>query len=65
MTAPAGSIVVFSSVVIHRSGPNLTEGLRRVYLAQYSKEIIAAKGSADPWGSFEQFLHGGRIVGDS
>ena len=65
MTAPAGSIVVFSSVVIHRSGPNLTEGLRRVYLAQYSKEIIAAKGSEDPWGSFEQFLHGGRVVGES
>ena len=37
MTAPAGSIVVFSSVVIHRSGPNLTEGLRRVYLAQYPR----------------------------
>jgi ectoine hydroxylase-related dioxygenase (phytanoyl-CoA dioxygenase family) len=65
MTAPAGSIVVFSSVVIHRSGPNLTDRLRRVYLAQYSKEIIAEKGSKNPWGSFEQFLDGGRVVAQS
>lgn len=33
---PAGSIVVFSSFVFHRSGPNLTDKLRRVFLPQYS-----------------------------
>jgi ectoine hydroxylase-related dioxygenase (phytanoyl-CoA dioxygenase family) len=64
MTAPAGSIVAFSSVVIHRSGPNLTDRMRRAYLAQYSKEIITAKGAKTPWGSFEQFLDGGRIVAE-
>ncbi len=47
MTAPAGSIVVFSSVVIHRSGPNLTDRNRRVYIAQYSKEVIPAKDGDD------------------
>ena len=62
MTAPAGSIVVFSSVVIHRSGPNLTDRMRRAYIAQYSKEVITAKGTNTPSGSFEQFLDGGKVV---
>ncbi len=62
VTAPAGSIVVFSSVVIHRSGPNRTDRLRRVYLAQYSGEVIMSKDGSKPWGSFEQFLDDGSIV---
>jgi ectoine hydroxylase-related dioxygenase (phytanoyl-CoA dioxygenase family) len=36
----AGSIVCFSSTVFHRSGPNRTDRLRRVYVAQYSPEPI-------------------------
>jgi ectoine hydroxylase-related dioxygenase (phytanoyl-CoA dioxygenase family) len=63
MLAPAGSIVVFSSVVMHRSGPNLTDEHRRVYIAQYSQEVITAKDdAATPQGSFERFLDGGRVV---
>lgn len=38
--APAGSIAVFSSYLFHRSGANLTENMRRIYLAQYSPETI-------------------------
>lgn len=38
--APAGSIAAFSSTVLHRSGPNTTDRLRRVYLAQYSAQPI-------------------------
>lgn len=53
VTAPAGSIVCFSSLVIHRSGPNLTDRLRRVYLLQYSDRIITKRNSQEPWGSFE------------
>ena len=34
--APAGSMVVFSSRVFYRSGPNTSERMRRVYLAQFS-----------------------------
>lgn len=52
---PAGSIVCFSSTVIHRSGPNLTDRLRRVYLAQYSSEVIMDQSGEKPWGSFERF----------
>ncbi|GAA2107139.1 hypothetical protein GCM10009841_26920 [Microlunatus panaciterrae] len=58
---PAGSIVCFSSTVIHRSGPNLTDRLRRVYLLQYSAEVIMDKAGKEPWGSFERFLDGGRV----
>ena len=62
VTAPAGSMVVFSSVLIHRSGANTTDRMRRVYLAQYSRDVIHAKNSDEPHGSFERFLEGGRVV---
>ena len=37
---PAGSIAVFSSTVLHRSGFNRTPNWRRVYLPQYSAEPL-------------------------
>jgi ectoine hydroxylase-related dioxygenase (phytanoyl-CoA dioxygenase family) len=51
---PAGSIVVFSSTVFHRSGPNLTDRMRRAYAIQYSPEPVfeaegALKGLAEPF----------------
>jgi ectoine hydroxylase-related dioxygenase (phytanoyl-CoA dioxygenase family) len=64
VTASAGSIVCFSSTVIHRSGANLTDRLRRVYLLQYSADVIMDKSGTEPWGAFEQFLGDGEIVAD-
>jgi ectoine hydroxylase-related dioxygenase (phytanoyl-CoA dioxygenase family) len=58
---PAGSIVVFSSYVFHRSGPNLTDKLRRVYLPQYSPTPILNK-EGKPWGQTVPFLKNGEIV---
>lgn len=46
---PAGSIVAFSSRTFHRSGPNTTDRMRRVYLAQYSAEPIMNKSGDDYW----------------
>jgi ectoine hydroxylase-related dioxygenase (phytanoyl-CoA dioxygenase family) len=60
--APAGSVAVFSSTVIHRSGANTTDRFRRVYLAQYSGEVIMTKDGTKPWGSFERFLDDGQVV---
>ena len=40
VVAPAGTVAVFSSTTLHRSGPNRTNQMRRVYLAQYSPEPI-------------------------
>jgi ectoine hydroxylase-related dioxygenase (phytanoyl-CoA dioxygenase family) len=50
---PAGSIAVFSTDVLHRSGSNMTDRLRRAYIAQYSSEPIRrptgeAVGFVDP-----------------
>jgi len=58
---PAGSIVCFSSLNLHRSGPNTTDNFRRVYLPQYSSEVIRdSKGGQ--WALAEPFVKNGEIV---
>lgn len=42
---PAGSIVAFSSQTLHATGSNQTERPRRVYLAQYTPEVILNPGT--------------------
>jgi ectoine hydroxylase-related dioxygenase (phytanoyl-CoA dioxygenase family) len=44
----AGSIVCFSSTVLHRSGPNTTDRMRRVYVAQYSAEPLLDETGSRP-----------------
>jgi ectoine hydroxylase-related dioxygenase (phytanoyl-CoA dioxygenase family) len=51
--APAGSLVVFSSTLLHRSGENRSAEPRRAYIVQYSAEPIynpdgAVRHFADP-----------------
>jgi ectoine hydroxylase-related dioxygenase (phytanoyl-CoA dioxygenase family) len=38
LEAPAGSIVVFSSLTPHRTGPNLSAGVRKSYIVQFAPE---------------------------
>jgi ectoine hydroxylase-related dioxygenase (phytanoyl-CoA dioxygenase family) len=45
---PAGSIACFSSTLFHRSGPNTTDRMRRIYLAQYSPEPILNEDRSGP-----------------
>jgi len=59
---PAGSIAVFSSVCFHRSGPNRTDKMRRIYLPQYSAEPILSEDGATLWAFAEPFLKDGQIV---
>ena len=40
MECSAGTVVAFSSITLHRSGPNTTDAPRRAYIAQYSAEPI-------------------------
>ena len=47
---------------MHRSGPNLTDKMRRVYVAQYSREVIMNKAGSEPHGLFERFLDSGEVV---
>jgi ectoine hydroxylase-related dioxygenase (phytanoyl-CoA dioxygenase family) len=53
---PAGSIACFSSTLFHRSGPNTTDRVRRVYLAQYSSEPILDDAGEAPRHLAEPFL---------
>jgi hypothetical protein len=43
--ASPGTIVTFSSRVPHATGPNLTPRPRRVYVAQYTSEVMVNPGS--------------------
>jgi ectoine hydroxylase-related dioxygenase (phytanoyl-CoA dioxygenase family) len=45
---PAGSIACFSSTIFHRSGPNTTDHMRRVYVAQYSAEPVLDEEHSRP-----------------
>lgn len=44
MNVPAGSIVVFSSLIPHSSGANKTDRMRRAYIVQYSDGAVNAQG---------------------
>jgi ectoine hydroxylase-related dioxygenase (phytanoyl-CoA dioxygenase family) len=61
---PAGSIAVFSSVCLHRSGANVTSKPRRVWLAQYSAEPIMTKDGNKVWACADPFLKDGEVVAD-
>jgi ectoine hydroxylase-related dioxygenase (phytanoyl-CoA dioxygenase family) len=61
---PAGSIVCFSSTLFHRSGPNTTNHMRRVYVAQYSADPILTEDRSGPRSLAEPLLVDGRRVGN-
>ena len=46
--APAGSIAIFSSTLFHRSGLNGSQGIRRIFLPQYSAEPIVKPDGSGP-----------------
>lgn len=59
--APAGSIAVFSSTCFHRSGPNVTDRMRRAYALQFAADVVHhADGSV--MGLEEPFLKNGERV---
>ena len=59
--APAGSIAIFSSHVLHRSGVNTTDKVRRIFLPQYSAEPVL-KEDGTPFYLAEPFLKNGECV---
>ncbi len=64
VTAPAGSVVAFSSYNLHRSGTNTTDEMRRVYLAQYASAPIRHSKTGEQFNLAVPFLRGGEIVYD-
>lgn len=59
--AKAGSIVCFSSLVFHCSGANTSPRTRRIYLPQYSSEIIRGP-DGELRGTVEPVLQDGKLV---
>jgi ectoine hydroxylase-related dioxygenase (phytanoyl-CoA dioxygenase family) len=59
---PAGSIVAFSSLLLHATGANRSDAPRRVYLAQYSPEVILDPGTRQLRRNAIPLLQGGRQV---
>jgi ectoine hydroxylase-related dioxygenase (phytanoyl-CoA dioxygenase family) len=59
---PAGSIACFSTTLFHRSGPNTTDRMRRVYVAQYSAEPILSEDGSQPRMLAEPLLADGTRV---
>ena len=60
---PAGTLVAFSSFLLHKSGPNTTERPRRSYFIAYTPELFA---HADPakgvYNSGEPLLQDGKLT---
>lgn len=48
LPCPAGTMILFSSLTLHRSGANRTERPRRAYLAQYSDGPILDPSTGNP-----------------
>jgi ectoine hydroxylase-related dioxygenase (phytanoyl-CoA dioxygenase family) len=59
---PAGSIACFSTTLFHRSGPNTTDRMRRVYVAQYSADPILSEDGSQPRMLAEPLLADGTRV---
>jgi len=52
---PAGTVMVFSSTLFHRSGVNTSPRMRRVYLLQYSAEPLTNREGTKLWNFAEPF----------
>jgi ectoine hydroxylase-related dioxygenase (phytanoyl-CoA dioxygenase family) len=63
VTVPAGSIACFSSTLFHRSGPNTTDRMRRVYVAQYASEPILNEERSAPRHIADPVIIDGERVG--
>ena len=59
---PAGSVAVFASNVLHRSGDNISNSKRRALLVQFSAEPILSEDGTTPWHSDDPFLRDGEII---
>jgi ectoine hydroxylase-related dioxygenase (phytanoyl-CoA dioxygenase family) len=67
LTVPAGSIVAFSSTLLHRTGANTSDRPRRVYIAQYTAEPLLDEDGSRPRHLAEPLLIAGRrqVVSES
>ncbi len=57
-----GAFAVFSSLCLHRSGPNTTGNPRRAYVVQYSPSDAINPETGERWGNNIEVLRGGEFV---
>jgi ectoine hydroxylase-related dioxygenase (phytanoyl-CoA dioxygenase family) len=62
VSVPAGSVIVFSSTLLHRSGPNTTSTPRRAWIAQYSPEPILYEDGRPRQNAVPFLLDGRRLA---
>ena len=62
LEVPAGRVVAFSSLLLHASGANHSPHLRRVYLAQYTPEVILNPDTRQLRRDAIPFLKNGSVV---
>jgi ectoine hydroxylase-related dioxygenase (phytanoyl-CoA dioxygenase family) len=55
-----GQAAIFSSLLLHSSGPNTTDGSRRAYVIQYAPTHAVNPRSGEPWGDCLPIAKGGR-----
>ena len=59
----AGQVAIFSSLMLHKSGPNTSaKSVRRGYVPQYHVPHLIAKHTGQPWGDQVPVLRGGKRV---
>ncbi|MCX5662778.1 MAG: phytanoyl-CoA dioxygenase family protein [Planctomycetota bacterium] len=60
----AGQVAIFSSLTLHKSGPNVSKEIRRAYVPQYHHVDVIADRTGKPWGDLWPVLRGGKLVPD-
>ena len=59
---PKGAFAVFSSLCLHRSGPNTTDSPRRAYVVQYSPTDAINPETGERWGNDIEVLRNGEFI---
>ena len=62
VAVPKGSAAVFSSLCMHRSGPNTGSKARRAYVVQYSPTNAVDPDTGERWGGLLEVARGGKVL---
>ena len=57
-----GAAAVFSSLCLHRSGPNTSAAPRRAYVVQFAPTDAVDPNTGERWGGLLEVARGGRVV---
>jgi len=55
-----GQVAIFSSLLLHKSGPNTSGEIRRAYVPQYHHPSVKLVSTGEPWGDRYPIFRNGR-----